>query len=250
MYIPSLVFLAIFLRLAFSLSFSTDDLIDTNDDTSLFDSVAAAGGTASLFNSDDSVLADGTSASNACLSQEDSLLPLFDDEATTSDLVARELHPACLPPVQIGGEASQLMADPLDLLETHILPLKDQLPDQNISPPYPPGYNEPGTYDPEAAAKEGWQDYLGEVTPAIPEEDSQCLLLGTVALMGLYPFEVCCDGHWAYYEPASTEEQTMLDRVDILTASNRDFMLLYACIGTFSFLSLLFPFIFHRHFFY
>ena len=209
-------------RLVISISLPTDDL---DSDTLLFDSTQS-----SLFLSDDDdflTIADAT-VSNPCAAAQDDL-SFMQDGGT--NLYSRDDHPQCLPPVNIGAEALQLFESPLDSLESNLLPLKGETPNDPPPPPYPgrlpDGVN--NFITPKQVEDLGFQPFTGDVRIEAPD-DSTCRELA--AGRGNFNIEVCCNAMYVGYEVTSDYTRRIMEPIDAQTIANQDIAVIYNCICT------------------
>ena len=198
-----------------TLSLPADDL---NSDTLLFDTEP------SPFLDSNELLTTDAALSNPCAPQDDLSLT----EGT--NLFSREEGAQCLPPVNIGADASQLFDNPLDLLEKNILPLNGDENSDDSSPFQYPGLlpgGDTGNYNAEDAEKQGWQPYTGPVHIQ-GSDDVNCRSLS--AISGEYPYELCCDGLYLGYEAQSIWARTVLGQIDARTVANQDYAVIFRCI--------------------
>ena len=230
--LPFIFSLVVFLgRFALSTAIPIDDL---DFDTLLFDSTQP-----SLFLADNPDLlttADATLANPCAAAQDD--LSLTQD--TETNLFSRDDHPQCLPPVNIGDEALHLFESPLDSLESTILPLKGETPN-DLPPLSVPGRlpdGQQGFLNPKQLQDEGWQPYAGEVRIEIPENNN-CEYL--VRHRGNFKMEVCCNAMYVGYEANSGSARSILAGIDAETIANQDIAVIFNCICTFCFLRIFIP---------
>ena len=214
-------------RLVISISLPTDHL---DSDTLLFDSTQS-----SLFLPDDDddfwTTADAT-LSNPCAAAQDDL---SFTQAGGTNLYSRDDHPQCLPPVNIGAEALQLFESPLDSLESTLLPLKGETPNDPPPPPYP-GHlpdDEENYITPKQMEDLGWQTFTGTVRIEAPD-DSTCKELA--AGRENYNIEVCCNAMYVGYEVTSEYTRRVMEPIDAQTIENQDIAVIYDCICTAFFL--------------
>lgn len=222
-FLPFISSLVLFLgRLVLSISIPTDDL---DFDPLLFDSTQS-----SLFLSEanDFLTTDAT-RSNPCAAAQDDLSFTQDGE---TNLISREDHPQCLPPVRIGSDALQLFDSPLDSLERTLLPLNGVTPNnlpqtEPYSEPLPNG--EEGDYSDKKMEDQGWQPYTGSVGLETPD-DSACKEL--TAGLGAYNIELCCNARYKSLDVRDGLASSRMGQIDALTIANQDIAVIYECICT------------------
>lgn len=219
-------------RFTRSIAIPIDDL-DFN--TPLIDSTQS-----SLFlaeNDDLLTTADATLPNSCAVAQDDLSFTqdTQDDLSFTQDpetnLFSRDDRPQCLPPVNIGAEALQLFESPLDSLESTILPLKGETPN-DLPPLSIPGRlpdDRPGFLTPKQMEDEGWTPYTGPVRIEVPKNNN-CEDL--VRHRGNFKIEVCCNAMYVSYEANSESARSIMAGIDAETIANQDIALIFNCICT------------------
>lgn len=215
--------------------FNNDDL---DSDSLLFDDNTTQ---PSSFWTEDNDLSTTTTTADATLSnpcvdaaQDDlSLAPegpnLFSRENNLNP------NPACLPPVNIGAEASQLFDDPLGLLEKNIYPWP-QLPEEHDHLKGPIIWKEDD---------ENPQPYKGPVFQGNVDDESPCRKW--TLHKGNYDNELCCDDMYIGYTTRSQRSLGRMAQIDAETIANQEIAVIYRCECTF-FVCLFFGLVVHFFF--
>ena len=244
--------LVVFLgQLVFSISIPTDDLGSNTlffDDTLVFDSTQPS---SPLFTDDNEFwVTDDAILSNPCAAAQDDLS--FTQEETNNIFSRDDGAAQCLPPVNIGADPLQLFEMPLDSLESIILPLQEETPDDPFVPGYPGRLpdGEKGDYDPDDLKSQGWQPFTGAVHYEPPDSPA-CREIS--AYRGNFRYELCCNGKYVQRHTSTAPLSLLMTLIENETTANQDIELTYDCIRTcfdffpfsFFFFSLfLFPFSF------